>query len=80
VKRFTRAQSIAKEFLVSLHTNACIGECENLSKGVKKNPTLDIHSGFQNLDNRHEIKQLSVATPLLPNQTTPNKIYKYENK
>jgi hypothetical protein len=42
VKRFARAQSIAKQFLVSLHTNACIGECENLSKGVKKNPTLDI--------------------------------------
>ncbi len=36
------------------------------------------HSGFKNLDNRHEIKQLSVAMPLLPNQTTPNKINKHK--
>jgi hypothetical protein len=50
-----------------------IGECENLSKRVKKNPTL-VHSGLKNLDNHCEIKQLSVAMPLLPNQTTPNKI------
>lgn len=48
-------------------------------KKSKENPNT-WHSGFKNLDNHHETKQLSVAMPLLPNQTTPNKINNPETK